>query len=220
MNRRVYFAHSMDDYGSSAETKAIDKIKALFPNWQIVNPAICESHKISFYLDLVRECDALAYMTDQCTKKISSGVKQEIACAEKLGMPITKIILEQNAIYCIGYVCPKGYFFYEVDYKRNLSSLDFDCFVNFTKYGIYETKRGYHIRGKLASPKNWQRVWDYFKSEYPSDYAFYDETPQVLRTSPKFNIKGEMTSSAPKLVFGQEVKLSKKYVIFYVSEKS
>lgn len=105
-------------------------------------------------------------------------------------------------------------FFYEVD-NHNRKFIPF-CKSKFSKYSIWRTKKGFHLRAKDEKhlPQNYNKLWNLFQKNFPSNYKRdnrkfsskgieYFHTPATLRISPKYNaLTHKVVSPAPIFVCG------------------
>jgi hypothetical protein len=90
--KRVYFAHAQPDYGTKEEAHQLDLIEKAFGAVDIVNPADVREHKIrdmQFYLDIVRECDALVFT--RFHGFVLGGVGLEVEFAIESGKEVYEI---------------------------------------------------------------------------------------------------------------------------------
>lgn len=89
---KVYFAHSMKDYGSRIEMTCIKLIRKKWPNAEVVNPKDYTPYfgsDMELYLEIVSGCDFLVFK--RWNGYITAGVGKEIKHAWKLGKKVYEI---------------------------------------------------------------------------------------------------------------------------------
>lgn len=85
---RVYYAHSMAIYGSEQEGRDVDLLTRL--GFSVVNPGLCGSSDMEFYLQMVARCDVLAFRANP-DGRIPAGVFKEVQQAQRLGFPVFEL---------------------------------------------------------------------------------------------------------------------------------
>ena len=96
--RRIYYAHSMSIYGRPQEQRDIAMLEAL--GFEVVNPNKSEHQAgyeaptpfggMSYFCDLVRSCDALAFRAHP-DGSIGAGMMAEIKAAQDDGKPVIEL---------------------------------------------------------------------------------------------------------------------------------
>lgn len=101
---RCYLAHPVTDYGGTARQRAaIAAIEA--KGWKVENPdkpwhqSGYQAGGMGYFLDVVENCDALAFMRFPCGA-IGAGVAKEVERALQRGMPVYD--------FCKGQLKPTG----------------------------------------------------------------------------------------------------------------
>lgn len=96
---KIYFAHAMTEYGHQWEAEALKALRADGRFTEVVNPSEPEhaqaavafkragKNPMDYFCALVRECDALAFMTTT-DDKLGPGVSKEIVEALSFGKPV------------------------------------------------------------------------------------------------------------------------------------
>lgn len=91
---RIYLAHPITDYGTERQEKAIALIGAM--GWQVENPdqqhhaKAYQEHGMQHFVDLVEDCDGLAFLRFQ-GGDIGAGVAKEIETALRRGLMVWDI---------------------------------------------------------------------------------------------------------------------------------
>ena len=116
--RRIYFAHSRQDYGSLSEKKALNIIFGIYPNHVVFNPG-SEANQKNFkrlltpglpvkeymkpFFSVIDECDMLVFTALE-GNKVGKGTYEEIMYAFSRKLPVfylklldcyTEIMLDQ-----------------------------------------------------------------------------------------------------------------------------
>jgi hypothetical protein len=98
MKMKVYFAHSMPEYNTKREQKALEMLKRNFSEDEVICPNndLGELGSMEAYLDYIREeIDALVFMSKKngwCGK----GVYTEIEVASSKGIPVYMFKMKGN----------------------------------------------------------------------------------------------------------------------------
>lgn len=92
LEKKIYFAHAQPIYGTEEESRHLSFIRNHFKDASIINPADISEFRIrdmQFYLDIVKECDALVYA--RFHGAILGGVGLEADYAMDLGREVYEI---------------------------------------------------------------------------------------------------------------------------------
>lgn len=92
--KKIYYAHPMMLYGSEIEYQDVKMLEAL--GFEVINPnspgneeKYLEKRAFGFFLDMVRDCDAIAFRS--LLGRISTGVGKEVTYATEHKMPVIEL---------------------------------------------------------------------------------------------------------------------------------